>query len=926
MSRLFCFLCLVAIAAVLGSSAGCSRQHYRMKADREVYSILRQGNNDPRWQIDDYRIAPNPESRMFVPFHPDREPMPFDDPAAHQKMHRVAGMKGSRHWYEHGRTQTLENPKWQQFLLLNEKGEVPLDRDKAIELARLHSPEYQAALENLYLTAMAVSRQRFRYDVQFFGGDSLSYTTGARSGSADSRGSPRLRNETTIGADRALATGGTWVVDLANTVTWTLTGQGAWSATSLINAGLTQPLLRGASRKVVLESLTQAERDFLVAVRQMVLFQQGHYTRIVSGASPMNTGAPSGASRANVPSLSGGFYGLLAEQIRIQNQRQNIIGMGENLSRFMEMFDANQVSDVTQIEETRQNLFSAQSRLMTQINRYQGNIETYIRSLGLPPELADSVNISDPLLEQFQLTSPGLTVLMEDVADLLAIIRKKDEPLSGDFRARTRDVVRRAGGEIIILGQDLDILQRSMPERIRSLKSLENTLAKRIESGERIEIDPRIYSTDVFEERITKLRTKDIQRNLSRLQAIFTLLGLFASTEEQELREMIQNYTSENPVFDQLMFDQPALDALHALNIRLNVNESDDSIEADLLRRQQELEKLTDQLNAMRATLNLNETSDGSLRESQRLEARIEARRIIAELEQKDEYRIWIRRVFSAFQNELVLLSLMQTRTRLDSMTLMPVAATADEAFRSASEHRLDWMNRKSQLVDEWRKIDITADALKGVLDLSLNATTGTVDRRGVHFGRDNSEIRVGLNWTSPLNRYNQMMDYRENQIAYQNARRNYYLYVDSVHAELRNIVRNLQMSRINFEINRNAVLVGTVRVDVMQLRMEQPPQRGGIIDTNTAQLLINALNGLLGSQNDLLDTWVDYQTQRMLLDFGMGTMQLDDRGRWIDPGTIGSIAAPAPTPTHTPSVVPLPLPLDRIEAPRPNRRYVEEE
>jgi hypothetical protein len=72
-----------------------------------------------------------------------------------------------------------------------------------------------------------------------------------------------------------------------------------------------------------------------------------------------------------------------------------------------------------------------------------------------------------------------------------------------------------------------------------------------------------------------------------------------------------------------------------------------------------------------------------------------------------------------------------------------------------------------------------------------------------------------------------------------------------------------------------------------------------------------------MDSQNDLLNTWVDYQTQRMLLDFGMGTMMLDDHGRWIDPGVMGSesVAAPAV----------LSLPLDRIEAPRLNRRYVEE-
>ena len=913
MSRFFCLLCLAAIATALGINAGCSRQHYRMKADREVYSILRQGTNDPRWRIDDYRLTPDPTSRMFVPFNPDREPMPIDDPAAHRKMHWVAGMRGSHCWYEHGITQAVENPRWRQFLLLNERGEIPLNRDKAVELAQIHSPEYQAALENLYLTAMRVSQQRFVYDVQFFGSGSLLYSTGTgRRNNYGNRtgGNQRLRHDATFGAERALATGGTWVADLANSITWTLSGanSGTWGANSLINAGLTQPLLRGASRRVVLESLTQAERDFLVAVRQMVLFQKGHYARIATGSftSPQNTGAPSGASSAGNPGVpSGGFYGLLAEQIRIQNRRQNIIGLEENLSRFIEMFDANQITDRTQIEETRQNLLSSQSALLTQINTYQGNVEQYIRFLGLPSD--ERVSISDPLLEQFQLTSPELTVLMEDVADLLVMLRKRDEPLSDDFRDRTKDVVRRAAGEMIVLSQDLDILQRSMPERIRSLRDLEAALAERLEGGERI--DPSIYNTETFERRISELRTRDIPRNRDRLQATFILLNLFVNTEERELREMIQNHSPETP-----MFDQPVLDALEELNLQTMVGV------LGPLQQQEESEEIADPLAILGP-----QTPEEAERERQR----IVAQSIIAELRRRDAYRDWIRSVFSAFQNELVTLSLMQTRTRLDSMTLVPVSVTAEEAFRTASEHSLDWMNKKSQLVDTWRQIDRTADALRGVLNLHVDGTAGTVDRRGVHFGRDNSEIQVRLRWDTPLNRFDEMMNYRRSQIAYQNARRNYYLYVDAVHADLRNTIRNLQMSRINFEINRNAVLVGTVRVDVMQLRMERPPARGGRIDTDTSRQLISALDGLLTSQNSLLGTWVSHQTQRMHLDFGMGTMTLDNQGRWIDPGAVGSTAVGSTTavtaPTLAPEVRPLPVPLERIEAPRLNRRYVEE-
>jgi hypothetical protein len=190
----------------------------------------------------------------------------------------------------------------------------------------------------------------------------------------------------------------------------------------------------------------------------------------------------------------------------------------------------------------------------------------------------------------------------------------------------------------------------------------------------------------------------------------------------------------------------------------------------------------------------------------------------------------------------------------------------------------------------------------------------------------NNNDIQAALTWDSPLNRYAEMMSYRSSQIAYQRARRDYYLYVDQVHANLRDTIRRLQMSRINFEINRNAVLVGTVRVDVMQLRMERPPQRGGRVDTDTARQLSSALDGLLTSQNSLLSTWVQYQTQRMLLDYGMGTMTLDNQGRWIDPGVIGS-ANPVNNVAQTGinEIKPLQIPIPVLETARLNRRYVEE-
>jgi hypothetical protein len=60
------------------------------------------------------------------------------------------------------------------------------------------------------------------------------------------------------------------------------------------------------------------------------------------------------------------------------------------------------------------------------------------------------------------------------------------------------------------------------------------------------------------------------------------------------------------------------------------------------------------------------------------------------------------------------------------------------------------------------------------------------------------------------------------------------------------------------------------------------------MLGANAARDLVDALTDLLNQQNTFLGVWVDYEAERMALDFKLGTMQLDARGIWIDPGEIG--------------------------------------
>ena len=235
-------------------------------------------------------------------------------------------------------------------------------------------------------------------------------------------------------------------------------------------------------------------------------------------------------------------------------------------------------------------------------------------------------------------------------------------------------------------------------------------------------------------------------------------------------------------------------------------------------------------------------------------------------------------------------LSLVQARARAESVTLVPVDISADTALEVARIHRLDWMNAQAAFVDSWRAVQVVANDLLSDLDIVFTGDLGNVGDNPVKFNSDNGRLRVGLQWDAPLTRLVERNNYREAQINYQRTRRAYYQYRDEVSQGLRDILRTLDLNRINFELRRAAVQVAISQVERTQLNLQEPTkpnQTSQQFDSSTARDLLNALDSLLDAQNDILSVGVNYEVLRRGLDVDMGTIQLDERGTWIDPGPV---------------------------------------
>jgi outer membrane protein TolC len=137
------------------------------------------------------------------------------------------------------------------------------------------------------------------------------------------------------------------------------------------------------------------------------------------------------------------------------------------------------------------------------------------------------------------------------------------------------------------------------------------------------------------------------------------------------------------------------------------------------------------------------------------------------------------------------------------------------------------------------------------------------------------SEFRVGVGFDTPLGRRVERNNYRASQIAYQQARRGYMAAEDQIKLDVRQELHTLDELSQNLVHRRRRVQFTARELDLAETQAN-PGQRGLSITS--------AVRGLNRARDDLIEVWLDYESTRLNLFRDMGTMQVDDRGFWLDP------------------------------------------
>jgi hypothetical protein len=289
------------------SMAGCSRQAFRERADKDVEAIISQKNVVSQWRVQNWHVYPDPRARFADPNSADHPPYPPDDYAAKvlSPNPQRPGQGGvGRHegdgylkqlidWDAQNRAQdsatepaTVTPPPpasndaqdaaalaYQAAFATNERP-YRIRLDQAVELALYNSREFQDRREDLYLAALPVSLERFGFSAQAFAAEQVILQAAGRETSNPGN---RWQIGTSGGFSRQFSTGATLLVQLANQIVVDLSNGRPTVSTGTLGLTFIQPFLRGGGFAVTLEALTQAERTLLYAIRSYARFRSLFY-------------------------------------------------------------------------------------------------------------------------------------------------------------------------------------------------------------------------------------------------------------------------------------------------------------------------------------------------------------------------------------------------------------------------------------------------------------------------------------------------------------------------------------------------------------------------------------------------------------------------------------------------------------------------
>ncbi len=296
-----------------------------------------------------------------------------------------------------------------------------LDLSSAVAIATAYNRDYQLQKELLYTTALDLRLTRHIFETQYFGG---------LSGGYDSDWNDEVVGlEGNLGFNRLLATG-TYISTKISTA-WldVLSGNIEGGMAAVLTATITQPLLRGADRKVVIENLTQAERDTLYQIRSFNRYRKNFVVSIITQ-----------------------YYQVLELYKLTKIAEDNYDTLTLLYERVEKLTKAGRLPAL-ELDRMRQEMLKAEDLYVQTVKEYGTLLDLFKVSLGVPP--TTEIRLDESSLEDLETAGMHYPAFNENEAVGTALYHRLDLTNSADA---VIDAQRKVYVAADALGADLNVI------------------------------------------------------------------------------------------------------------------------------------------------------------------------------------------------------------------------------------------------------------------------------------------------------------------------------------------------------------------------------------------------------------------------------------------------------------------------------------
>ncbi|UCG67870.1 MAG: TolC family protein [Deltaproteobacteria bacterium] len=354
------YLLTFSLFTVLFTLTGCqSATKYRLDADKAAANIIQEKQIQALGKAEAFSIERPSDTlrgRLLI-----EQNLPYFGKASLG----ADKLKAIEHWPE--KNYPAANPSPDRMLLPEADQPLKISLMQALQIGARNNFEYQTRKEDVFRAALELDLERNEFRHTFAGKIESLYES-------DSTGKDAVRgtqNSAAFDSTKTLKTGATFTTALAVDLVNLLTLGGASSLGIVADATISIPLLRGSRRHIVLEPLTQAERNVVYAI-----WEFGRFKKILA------------------VNIAKAYLEVLKQLSEVENAAQNYRNLITSTRRTRKMADAGRVSEI-QVDQSVQNELRAHNRWISTQESYKNGLDILKRSIGLPPDAEIVLDKSD---------------------------------------------------------------------------------------------------------------------------------------------------------------------------------------------------------------------------------------------------------------------------------------------------------------------------------------------------------------------------------------------------------------------------------------------------------------------------------------------------------------------------------------------------